>query len=139
MKKIILTSIALVIVIAGSFAQEKSIPRTEFTIALSSPSLEIKQGGTSDVTILLNRSKGYSKSNAVLTLSSGLPEGVSVTFEPSTGIIEQSAAKISVAETTKPGSYMLIVNGAMQHKNKGATLKLVVKESTGTESVTSVH
>lgn len=139
MKKIILTSIALVITVAGSFAQEKIVPRTEFTIGLSTSALEIRPGEISDVSILLNRSKGYSKSNAVLSLSSGLPEGVSVTFEPSTGVIEQSVAKISVAERTKPGSYMIIINGAIQHKNKGATLKLVVSEGTAKDAVISVH
>lgn len=139
MKKMILTTIALMIAVVSSLAQEKITPRTEFTIALSSSSLEVKAGESSDVTVLLNRSKSYSKSNAVLTLSSGLPEGVSVTFEPSEGIIDQSVVKVSVAETTKPGNYMLIVNGTMQHKNKGATLKLIVKENKTIGAVTSIH
>jgi uncharacterized membrane protein len=139
MKKIFLISIALAITVAGAFAQEKTPPRTEFIIELSTSSLETKPGESSEIAILLNRSKSYAKSNVVLSLSSGLPEGVSITFEPANGVIEKSVAKISVAETTKPGNYMIIVNGTIQHKNKGATLKLVVNDSTTNEAVTSVH
>ncbi len=139
MKKIILTALLGIITMAENFAQEKIAPRTEFTLGLSTAVLELKQGGTGDITVNLNRSKGYSRSNAVLTLSSGLPEGVSVTFEPATGVMEKSIATVSVAEHTKPGNYMIIVNGTIQHKNKGATLKLIVGERTAAGVVTSIH
>ena len=130
MKKSILILVLSAITFVG-FAQEKPAPRTEFTIDLSATTLEASAGQTKDVEINLNRSKSYSKSNAVLGLSSGLPAGVTVSFEPAEGVITHSVAKITIAENTKPGSYMIIFKSTIQHKSKGATLKLVVAENGG--------
>lgn len=110
-------------------AQEKPAPQKEFTVELSASSLEIKPGQTKNVTVTLNRSKGFSKSKAVLGLSSGLPQGVTLTFEPAEGVITSTVATITVAETVKAGNYMIILNSTIQHKSKGATLKLVVVDA----------
>ncbi|HEY3405349.1 MAG TPA: hypothetical protein VGK59_18315 [Ohtaekwangia sp.] len=128
MKKSILI-IALSAITFIGFAQEKTAPRSEFTIDLSASTLEAKPGQTKEVEINLNRSKSYLKSNAVLGLSSGLPAGVTVSFEPAEGVINSSVAKVSIAENVKPGNYMIIFKSTIQHKSKGATLKLVVGES----------
>ena len=130
MKNFIATLTLAIATITVSVAQEKTAPRTEYTVELSSSTLEIKPGETKDVTISLNRSKAYSKSKATLGISSSLPEGVTVTFEPAEGVVENSIAKISVAANTKAGDYRIILTSAMQNKNKGATLKLVVAEGT---------
>jgi uncharacterized membrane protein len=130
MKNFIATLTLAIATIMVSVAQEKPAPRTEYTVELSSSTLEIKPGETKDVTISLNRSKAYSKSKATLGISSSLPEGVTVTFEPAEGVVESSIAKISVAANTKAGDYRIILTSAMQNKNKGATLKLVVAEGT---------
>ncbi len=137
MKTLLLVLILGILGTSEIFGQEKTAPRTEFTVDLSSSKLEIKPGNNVDVTITLNRSKGYSKSKAVLGLSSGLPDGVTVTFEPSEGVLESSVARISVAETTKPGNYMLILNSTIQYKSKGATLKLTVLDEKGTAVVSA--
>lgn len=131
MKKYILTMVLATAAITASVAQEKTPPRTEFTVELSTTSLEIKAGETKELTLVLNRSKQYSKSKATLGLSSGLPEGVTVTFEPTEGVVESSVVKVTVAQQTKAGNYMIILNSTMQHRSKGATLKLVVTEGTG--------
>lgn len=131
MKKYILTIVLAAAVLTASVAQEKTAPRTEFTVELSTSSLEIKAGETKELTLTLNRSKQYSKSKATLGLSSGLPEGVTVTFEPTEGVLDNSIVKVAVAEHTKAGSYMIILNSTMQHKSKGATLKLVVTGGAG--------
>jgi uncharacterized membrane protein len=110
------------------FAQEKTAPRTEFLLELSSPTLEVKAGESKDVTITLNRSKAYSRSKAVLGLSSKLPEGITIAFEPAEGVIDSSKAKVTLSENVKPGNYLIILNGTIQHKSKGATLKVVVGE-----------
>lgn len=117
------------------FAQEKTAPRSEFIIELSANTLESTAGQTKEVEITLNRSKSFSKSKAVLGLSSGLPAGVTVNFEPAEGAINSSIAKINIAENTKPGSYMIIFKGTIQQKNKGATLKLVVTEGGSGQAV----
>jgi hypothetical protein len=129
MKKSILILALSAITFIG-FAQEKAAPRTEFTIDLSATTLETKPGQTKEVEINLTRSKSYLKSNAILGLSSGLPAGITVSFEPAEGVITSSIAKISIAENVKPGNYMIIFKGTIQQKNKGATLKLVVSEGT---------
>lgn len=116
-----LTSVALL-------AQEKTTPRSEFVVELSTPSLDVKPGESKQVTITLNRSKSFSKSKANLSISSGLPQGVTVTFEPAEGVIESSVATITVAETTKAGNYTLILTGMMQNKSKGKMLKLTVND-----------
>lgn len=131
MKKYILTIVLAAAAMTASVAQEKIAPRTEFTVELSTSSLEVKAGETKELTLTLNRSKQYSKSKATLGLSSGLPEGVTVTFEPTDGVLESSVVKVAVAEHAKAGNYMIILNSTMQHRSKGATLKLVVTEGTG--------
>ncbi len=131
MKKYILTIVLATAAMTASVAQEKTAPRTEFTVELSTSSLEVKAGETKELTLTLNRSKQYSKSKATLGLSSGLPQGVTVTFEPTDGVLESSVVKVAVAEHAKAGNYMIILNSTMQHKSKGATLKLVVTEGTG--------
>lgn len=134
MKKYILTIVLAAAAFTASVAQEKTTPRTEFTVELSTSSLEIKAGETKELTLTLNRSKQYSKSKATLGLSSGLPQGVTVTFEPTDGVLESSVVKVAVAENAKAGNYMIILNSTMQHKSKGTTLKLIVIEGT-TEAV----
>lgn len=110
-------------------AQEKTAPRTEFTVEISSTTLTATPGTSQEVTLTLNRSKGYAKSSATFGLSSGLPEGITVSFEPAEGVINETTAKIDIAATTKPGSYLLILKTTIQHKNKGTTLKLLVTEA----------
>src|SRR5689334_19710038 len=129
MKKFILAIVLFAIATTFAVAQEKTAPRTEFTVDLSAPSLSIKPGESKSVTINLNRSKGFAKSKAVIGLSSGLPQGVTIAFEPAEGVITSSVANISVAETVKPGNYMIILNSTIQNKSKGATLRLVVGDA----------
>lgn len=131
MKKYILTIVLAAAAITASVAQEKTAPRTEFTVELSTSSLEVRAGETKELTLTLNRSKQYSKSKATLGLSSGLPQGVTITFEPTDGVLESSVVKVAVAEHAKAGNYMIILNSTMQYKSKGATLKLIVTEGTG--------
>jgi hypothetical protein len=118
----------LLVAVSGTalFAQEKKAPATEFLLELSSSTLEVMPGESKDVTITINRSKSFAKLDVTLGLSSGLPPGVTVTFEPSQGLLESSTAKIAVAENVKAGNYTIILNGTIRHKSKGATLKLVV-------------
>ncbi|WP_133259648.1 hypothetical protein [Pseudochryseolinea flava] len=112
------------------FAQEKTTPKSEFTVELSTTTVSAKPGETTSVDITLNRSKSYSKSNAKLGLSSGLPAGVTIEFEPAEGVIEKSTAKISLSREVKAGSYTIILNSVIQNKSKGKTLKLVVNDDT---------
>ncbi|SHH32643.1 hypothetical protein SAMN04488109_3712 [Chryseolinea serpens] len=139
MKKTFLLLFVWALCVVSAAAQEKPAPRSEFAIELSTSSLEIKTGESRDVTVHLNRSKSYSKSKGVLGLSSGLPEGITVSFEPATDVTTEGIAKIAVAKTAKPGSYMIILNGTLEHKTKGATLTLTVREGEPSTAVSSIH
>ena len=139
MKKTFLLLFVWAVCVVSASAQEKPAPRSEFAVELSASSLEIKTGESRDVTVHLNRSKSYSKSKGVLGVSSGLPEGITVSFEPATNVTTESIAKIAVSKTAKPGSYTLILNGTMEHKTKGATLMLTVREGEPSTAVSSIH
>jgi uncharacterized membrane protein len=126
--KLFSLSILLVVIAADvvSAQQATALPTKEFTLALSQNVLEIKPGEKKDVMITLLRSRSYSKLKAEINLSSSLPPGVDITFEASNGIIESTKALITVSDEAKPGNYTIIVNGSINHKNKGAMLKLVI-------------
>jgi hypothetical protein len=136
MKNLILT-ILFAVSSTALFAQERTTPRSEFTIELSTATLEAKPGETKNVDITLNRSKSYAKSKAKLGLSSGLPAGVTIEFEPAEGVVESSIAKVSISPAVKPGSYTIILNGVIQNKTKGKTLKLLVTDNAS--AVTSLN
>ena len=137
MKKYILTLVLFSFIGITSYAQNNAAPRTEFTAALSETALTVKPGESKNSTLTLNRSKSFSKSDATLGLSSGLPEGVHVTFSPAEGAISSSEVKVAVDETAKAGNYTIIIRSTIQNKNKGTTLKLTVLEKDG--SVVSLN
>jgi hypothetical protein len=101
-------------------------PKTEFTITVSDDVLTLKAGETKEITVSLGRSKGFIKSKAELGVSSTLTEGISVTFDERKGLLESTVARIATSNTVKPGTYMIIINCQINHKNKGATVKLIV-------------
>jgi hypothetical protein len=130
MKLFSLSTVLLFIATGIVSAQETAVlPTKEFAIALSQNMLEIEPGEKKDVTVTLLRSRSYVKLKAEINLSSSLPPGVSITFEPINGIIESTKALITVSDDAKPGSYTIIVNGSINHKNKGAILKLVISSA----------
>jgi hypothetical protein len=112
----------------GVNAQSKA-PRSEFSLELSVNEIEIKPGETKEVNITLLRSKGYNKSNAKFGLSSTLPDDISVIYEPASGLIQSTVAKISVRENAKPGAYTLLLNCTLNNKSKATMLKLVVSDT----------
>lgn len=137
MKKYILTLVLFSLIGINTYAQESAAPRTEFTAALSETTLTIKPGESKNSTLTLNRSKSFSKSDATLGLSSGLPEGVHVTFSPAEGAISSTEVRVAVDETAKAGNYTIIIRSTIQNKNKGTTLKVIVPDKDG--SVVSLN
>lgn len=137
MKTFTLAITVLLATAVSVLAQDKTAPRTEFAVELSTTTLEITAGQTKEVTLSILSSKTFAKSKAQLKVSSGLPEGVQVTFEPAEGVLEKSAVTIAVAPQTAPGSYTLILNTTIRQKSKGATLRLVVGDVNKTAS--AVH
>jgi hypothetical protein len=101
----------------------------EFSISLSKDKLILKAGESKDIALTLLRSRSYNKVNASLHLSSALPEGVQITFEPDAGLIDSSTAHLAIDEKAKPGNYFIVINCTMNHKNKGVMLKLVIEDN----------
>jgi len=128
MKTIALT-ISLLLSATLSLVAQDNAPRSEFAVELSAPTLEVAAGQTKDVTLSILASKSFAKSKAQLKLASGVPQGVSITFEPAEGVIEKSVITISVAPQTAPGNYTLILNTTIRQKSKGAMLRLTVTDS----------
>jgi hypothetical protein len=123
-KSILFLSLFMIAAIVATAQQEK--PKKEFLISLSANSVEVKPGETKEVTVSLIRSNAFSKSKAKLGLSSSLPAGISLSYEPSEGVIESSVAKITVSADAKAGTYLVLPNAIINNKSKGTTLKVIV-------------
>lgn len=127
MKKLFpLVLILSVAVVSTAIAQDKTVPRTEYSVSLSEKVVNLKPGETKPVTVSLLKSKSYSRSKVNLGLSSTLPEGVTVTFEPAEGVFDESVASISANSTAKDGEYQIIIKTTINNKIKGSIVKVVV-------------
>jgi len=130
MKKILPLILILTAAIATTgFAQEKTAPRTEYSVSLSENIVKLKPGETKELTVSLLKSKSYARSKATLGLSSSLPDGITVSFEPAEGLFDSSIAKISAATTTKEGEYQIVIKSIVNNKIKGSIVKVVVGSS----------
>jgi hypothetical protein len=127
MKKLFpLILILTVAVVSTAMAQDKTAPRTEYSVSLSEKVVNLKPGETKQVTVSLLKSKSYSRSKAKLGLSSTLPEGITVVFEPAEGLFDNSVASISANPTAKEGEYQIIIKTTINNKIKGSIVKVVV-------------
>jgi hypothetical protein len=138
MKKLFLLTLVLFVASlqTGFAQQEKNAPRTEYAISLSDNAIQLAPGETKQVTITILRSKSFSRSQAELGLSSALPEGVTVTFEPSKGLFESSVATISASQEVKAGLYQVILKSTLANKTKGSIIKLTINNSLSKDALT---
>lgn len=126
MKKFLLSVLAIAAVTFTAAAQEKTAPRTEYAVSISENSIQAKPGESKELTLSILRSKSFAKAKAQLGLSSSLPEGVTVTFSPSEGMLETSQVAFTVAPDAKEGNYTIILKTTLNNKIKGTLVKLVV-------------
>jgi hypothetical protein len=126
MKTLTFVSALLLLTVSSLSAQNPIVAKNEFLISLSSDKLEIKPGETKELTVSLIRSKSFSKGKASLGFSSSLPAGLALTYEPVNNSIDQSTARIVASADMKPGTYIIVLKGTINNKDKGTTLKLVV-------------
>jgi hypothetical protein len=126
MKKILLVILAVVTVNLTVAAQDKTAPRTEYSVSLSESTIQVKAGESKNVTVSVLRSKSFSKAKATLGLSSALPEGIKVEYAPAEGMFETSTVTFSAAADAKAGEYQLILKTTLNNKIKGSIVKLVV-------------
>lgn len=137
MKKLLLVAFVISLVASTTgVAQEKIAPRTEYTVSLSENVVKLAPGETKQLTVSILKSKLYAKSKATLGLSSTLPDGITVTFEPAEGMFESSVASIAAASTVPVGEYQFILKTTVNHKIKGSIVKVVVGSGGVKEAVT---
>jgi hypothetical protein len=106
--------------------QNLEIPQNEFALSFSKEQLELSRGEKGELEILILKSKSYQKSKARMGVSSSLPKGVTITFDPDSGTFDSSSANISIQDDATPGQYMLILNATLNNKTKGSILKLLI-------------
>lgn len=138
MKKLFFLSIVLV---AATFtvgsAQEKTTPRTDYLVSLSESVITLKPGETKQLTVSLAKSKSYSRSTVKLGLSSSLPAGVTLAYEPAEGVFDSSVATLTTSADAKAGAYQVVIKTTINNKIKGSIIKVIVENSAAKDAVSA--
>jgi subtilase family serine protease len=98
-----------------------------FTISASPTAVSVAQGSSGSSTITTAVSGGFS--SAVVLTASGMPTGVTVSFNPTSIAAPgsgSSTAKFTVASTTTAGTYTITVTGTGGGLTQTATVSLTV-------------
>jgi len=139
MKKLILSVIALIgLVQFESKAQTKS-ERFDYKLEIASDAIQLKAGSAAQVDLNLVRGGRYKNREATLGLSSGLPAGLTVNYEPAVNVMEKSLITISSTKETKPGVYYVGIKATILNTIKSTLLKVEVKDGLAETAVTSVN
>jgi uncharacterized membrane protein len=109
------------------YAQTFQTPEKEFTVSLSDENVTLARGEQKTVDVKILKSKAYQKGKIKMGISSALPQGLTLSFDPETGNADLSKATITVLADATPGSYNVIVNATVNYKTKGSILKITVK------------
>lgn len=124
--KLTLFSIILIAFITGH-AQSVEIPNKEFSLSIATEALTVARGENKKMEIRILRSKAYRKSKMSMGLSSTLPSGINISFDPDHGDADIVQATITALPDALPGLYSIIVNATINYKTKGSILKISVQ------------
>jgi hypothetical protein len=139
MKKLILSVIALIgLAQLESTAQTKS-ERFDYKLEIASDAIQLKAGSAAQVDLTLVRGGRYKSHAATLGLSSALPAGITVQYEPAVNVMEKSMITISSTKETKPGVYYVGIRATILNNIKSTLLKVEVKDGVAEGAVTSVN
>jgi uncharacterized membrane protein len=120
----------IVMLISASFvgyAQQVEIPQKEFAISLSDEMVTLARGENKKVDVRILKSKSFQKGKMKMGLSSSLPAGVTLSFDPDHGEGDLSHATITALPDAQPGTYSIIVTATINYKTKGSILKIAVQ------------
>ena len=120
-------SFGLLVVGLAVSAQNLEIPQKEFTISCCKDQLELSRGENKQLDIIILKSRGYQKSKTTMGISSSLPKGVAITFDPDKGNFDTTTVTIRIEEDAAPGEYSIILNATLNYKTKGTILNLLIK------------
>jgi hypothetical protein len=125
-KSIFLFFVIFLVTVQLSFSQEAAAPSKEYLISLSTNAISVAPGESKEVQVLINRSKTFLKGQVELGLSSSLPEGITITFDPANGQFSSSVATITASAQAAAGQYPIIIKSKLKNLNKGSILSITV-------------
>jgi len=99
----------------------------EFKVTLEKSEIEMKAESSQSLEINIQRFQGFKNAKAKMGLSSPLPQGVTIQFDPAEGVIDKTRVSINVDNKVVAGTYNIILNSTLNHKTKGTILKLIVQ------------
>ncbi len=99
----------------------------EFKVTLEKSEIEMKAESSQSLEINIQRFQGFKNAKGKMGLSSPLPQGVTVKFDPAEGVMDKTSVSINVDNKVVAGTYDIILNSTLNHKTKGTILKLIVK------------
>jgi uncharacterized membrane protein len=137
MKKFFLPIVLVAATFIVGTAQEQTATRTEYSVSLSEKVITLKPGETKQLTVSLAKSKSFARSKAQLGVSSSLPAGVTLAFEPAEGKFDSSVASFTAAADAKAGEYQVILKTTINNKIKGSILKVVVESSVAKDALSA--
>ncbi len=109
-------------------------PPPDFTLSANTASLTVNRGASGAITITINRTSGFTSSVAMS--ASGLPSGVTATFNPPSTTANSSALTLAASSVATTGTVNVTVSGTGGGITRSATLSLTVNGDTGTGGVT---
>jgi hypothetical protein len=123
-------TLVLILMAASLMAvsQNLEIPQKEFSLSFSEGRVELSRGETGQLNIGVLKSKEYRNRKVQMGISSSVPKGVTIAFDPDKGNFDFTKANISVGGDAVPGTYWLILNATLSYKTKGSIVKLTIKE-----------
>jgi uncharacterized membrane protein len=122
-----LLTLFLVTASFASYAQQVEIPQKEFAVHLSDEMITLSRGENKQIDVNILKSKAYQKGRIAMGLSSSLPTGVTLSFNPEKGNADVSQATITALPEALPGTYSIIVNATINYKTKGSILKVTIR------------
>ncbi|HEY3405523.1 MAG TPA: hypothetical protein VGK59_19205 [Ohtaekwangia sp.] len=125
MKIILLSSVSMLFSIWVQAQSSETLVK-DFNLEFSSSSIEVSRGESGRIDLTIQKSKQFQKGNVKLGTGSSLPKGVTIVYEPSTGVITSSSVSIATTTEAVPGTYNLILNGTINQKTKGVIVKLII-------------
>lgn len=139
MKKLFTLVLAFFAIISFAQAQDQATPRTEYSVSVSEKAVTLAPGETKQITVSILRSKSFASSLAKLGLSSTLPAGITVSYEPSEGVKDSSIATISASKDAPAGEYQIILKSTVKNLTKGTIVKVTVGGSSVPKDAVTIN
>ena len=109
-------------------------PTPDFTISANPSNLTVNRGAAGSSTITIPRIGGFS-SGVALSVS-GLPAGVTATFNPPSTTGSTSTLTLAAASTATTGTATITINGSGGGLSRSTILSLTINAASGTGGVT---